>query len=472
MKKASYYFFASAVLLACLIGIPFSFIGGDTMGKWITRTCHLKIDSSMTGGELAADIFDDAEDDNGIGNLEYPENTFAKKGSLDLVRYKVHKPVYNARWQTFHEYWQLSLEYISSPDDLRNIMIYIDADGNRQGSTTPLFNDETNCTFTDEHPWDYAIWIFDKSGKIYGSDKKEIEKVQICNLENGKKITIRIPLEKKEMHKIYSSKKTYHYVLTGILSKCHEGGFQKVSEGPGIFDILDDSSSAQSQKIQLNSYRTNESGKSILIPIVADMKGTPQKIDDRIIKEIKSACSIENTIPEYDDEKLNLAVKEFTEGKMEDAESKLKNIIHENPENAIALAYYGSCLASRAGKSSAFKALKLVNESYKYLDKAVEISRGTMQELDVLLNRASVSSAVPDVIFGKASAAVKDYERCLEILNGIFNEENLLPEQRKFLAHMYACAYESCMSAENDTSAHIYLKKAEKIWNEKDIEIQ
>ena len=69
-------------------------------------------------------------DDDGAGNLRYPTNKNFEEGALDLVRYTVHQPVTNARWQNSADYWQLDIEYKNGPAFVRNIMIYIGLDKN------------------------------------------------------------------------------------------------------------------------------------------------------------------------------------------------------------------------------------------------------------------------------------------------------------------------------------------------------
>src|SRR5574344_2539115 len=191
-----YYLRAFLVLLLSVFGISLFFYSSSFFSTLLAQSLHLHVAPSFIGGEIAQDFFDDAGDDSGSGILVYPSNATFKEGSLDLVRYTVHKPVSDAKWQAYTEYWQIDLEYKSGPASVRTIMIYIDADGDRSGSTETLYDcsmnngipGAENCMFDSAHPWDYAIQICDGEGKVYAAQKDKsttgTPAVQfICNTE-------------------------------------------------------------------------------------------------------------------------------------------------------------------------------------------------------------------------------------------------------------------------------------------------
>ena len=116
-------------VFCCFFGVSLFFICSSVPSNFIGNFLH--VDPSYTGGLVCADFMDPIGDDNGAGEkleLRYPLNKAFTEGSLDLVRYTVHEPIINAHWQQSPEYWQLALEYKSGPAEVRNIMIYIDAD--------------------------------------------------------------------------------------------------------------------------------------------------------------------------------------------------------------------------------------------------------------------------------------------------------------------------------------------------------
>src|SRR5574344_1128820 len=193
-SRLYYYLRAFLVLLLSVFGISLFFYSSSFFSTLLAQSLHLHVAPSFIGGEIAQDFFDDAGDDNGSGIIVYPSNAAFKEGSLDLVRYTVHKPVFDAKWQAHPEYWQIDLEYKSGPASVRTIMIYIDADGDRSGSTETLYdcsmNNEIsgaeNCQFDQAHPWDYAIQICDGEGKVYAAQKDKTNALTlqfICNTE-------------------------------------------------------------------------------------------------------------------------------------------------------------------------------------------------------------------------------------------------------------------------------------------------
>lgn len=499
LKSCLNYLLLAVTFVVCILGIPFFFYNSDFLSTLLSNSLHLKITPSYIGGEITEDFFDDANDDNGSGILRYPSNSEFNEGSLDLVRYTVHKPVYEAKWQQNAEYWQLDLEYKSGPAEVKNIMVYIDIDNDKQGSTETLVEGAENVTFTEEHPWDFAIHICNEKGKVYNSKKEFLCNTELSNLKDGKQLLVRIPLQKKELQKIYTSKKTYHYVLTSGYSEwdrgnilpiekrrtVSRGGVTKSSEYnslvPKTYDILDDSSEKKfSQQMQLSSFNKEDFTKATLYPVEVTMnESNSKKQNDDLTEEIISKCASNqkthdeqnkllyedaNKNPTSTEEKLNLAILAFNVGETDKAETLLAEVVKEQPENYLALAYYGSCVATRGGNSSVVQAVKLVNDSYIYLDKAVELSENKPEEIDVLMNRASVSKAVPNAVFGKAITGAEDFTKCANLYKKQIDMENPTEEQKLFLAYLYASASECYKTAGKETEQMINLKEAEKLW--------
>lgn len=454
--KAIYYIRALWIGLASLVGVTAFFISSSTISNFLATTLKLKVNPTLIGGELALDIFDDTEDDKGAGNLVYPSNSQFEKGSLDLIRYGVHKPVYNAVWQSQADYWQLDLDFKGNVRESANIMIYLGMDSiKEEGETSTLYENAENVTFSK--PWHYALWISEGKGKIYNAKKEKIAENYAAFSENGKQIQMRIPLEKKELQKIYTAENTWHYVLVGGYSKWDRGGFMPVekrksySKGsvekgsefnnliPKVYDILGNNSA-------LGSWDKDELKKAELVPVEVNMnvKENPKDLKNRIW-EIK---------------KQYYEVSESSEIEMD--EQYYRNQLNENPDDPVALAYYGSCVAIRGGKSNVMEAVKLVNESYTYLDKAVELGEGHEKEIEILMNRASVSMAVPNGVFGKAETGAKDFAKAAS-LQKINSEKSNEENDYLFAAYLYASSSECYNICGKETEAALMLNEAEKM---------
>ncbi len=491
LKNAVYYIRATIISFVCIFGIFIFFFSSDFLANLLANGLHLKVTPSYIGGDIAEDFFDDVNDDNGAGNLRYPTNNAFKEGALDLVRYTVHKPVFDAKWQQNPDYWQMDLEYKSGPVNVKTVMVYIDIDGDKKGSVKTLDCGAENVTFSSEHPWDIAVRICNGAGKVYNS-KKEF----ICNAETSvdkedKKIKIRIPLTDKGLQKIYTAEKTYHYVITGAYSEWDEGNFMPIesdralSHGelanasdynsliPKIYDILDISDDSKtSQYKQLSSWNKGNSTAAILTPVEVTMNSSaaPQKSRE-LISEIKSAYRKTSMAPLGQEksqyrEKLAPALAAFNIGETDKAESLLEKIVEEQPENYLAMAYYGSCVAIRGGNSPVVQAVKLVNDSYIYLDKAAELSQGRPEELEVLMNRASVSESVPNAVFGKALTGAEDYIKCATLFKRKTSTENFTDSEKLFLSYLYASASACYKKAGRETEELLNLKEAEKLWKQ------
>ena len=101
------------------------------------------------------------------------------------------------------------------------------------------------------------------------------------------------------------------------------------------------------------------------------------------------------------------------------------------------------------GRSSIMKATALVKESYTYLDKACALAFEKNGEIDVLLNRGSVSVSVPEQVFGKAESGAEDFMRIV-----------LLSEDKILKAYSYVMAYECYKKRGNESKAFLALQEA------------
>ena len=149
---------------------------------------------------------------------------------------------------------------------------------------------------------------------------------------------------------------------------------------------------------------------------------------------------------------------------MEKSSAELKKLIEKNPNDCVSLSYYGSITAMLGGQSNVIKAMALVNQAFEYLDKAVELSRNTENEIEVLANRASVAYSVPNEVFEKMEVAAGDFIRITEIYKSTYSKEELCkPEISVPLAYYYVMAGQSYKKLGNETEYVLALQEAKKL---------
>jgi len=464
------------IALTCVFGVSVFFIYSSNISDFIASSLKLHIDSGFVGGEIIQTFYDGEEDDDGNGSLEYPSNKRFEKGSLDLISYTVHKPVYEARWQQYPEYWQIDLKYKESGIGTRNIMIYIGANNMDGDNTETLFYGAENVSFNPNYPWTYALWIRDGKTSLF-HNQNEIREIQSSLASDGRSISIRIPLEDKELRKVYSSKQTWHYVLTGVYSPFDRGGFspieqrKNISRGsvkktsdysqliPKVYDMLDDCFlGCPKQYDQLNSFDLDNYTKAVIYPSVVNMIQDNKSQDEYEIL-MNTAMELldknaETTVKEYCQTNKKLeAIQLFNQNNDKLAKDYFREWLMINPNDEEAMAYYGSCIAIEAGRSNVMTAVKLVNEAYKYLDEAAFLAAGKETEYTVLMNRASVSESVPEGVFHKNITAAIDFCRCAELSDDVGNKAYLYLKAAK--------AYK--VSGDND-SYEILLRKVKELY--------
>lgn len=367
IKKIRYNWKLFTTAFTCFLGISLFFICSEIPQTFIAHFLH--VDPSFTGGLICADFINSSSD------------------ASSLVRYTVHEPVTNARWQQSAEYWQLSLEFNNATPDFGKINIFIDADN-------------INNTSHETPSRDFMLQIDNTEGKLYDSMGNFICDTEYYKLEDGKLIKIRIPLHDKKIQKILGAKKTIHYiyqdsspVLTFEASmKAHKKSKKEIKEDKAFVNYVKQLYAKTQPSQPANGKTTNE----------------------------------------------NLAF--------------YKEKSDANPEDFVSLSYYGTYLAVKGGESSVMKAVSLVNEAYIYLDKAAELSAGKEGEVEILMNRASVSASVPEQVFGKAASGAEDFMRIVS-----------LTENETLKAYCYVMAYECYQKCGKETLAILALQEAQKV---------
>lgn len=476
VKNIVYYIRVLLTVFICFAGVSIFFINSSFLCNLIVNGLHLKIAPGFTGGEIIADFFDDSEDDSGSGILRYPSNTEFTEGSLDLVRYTVHKPVYDAKWQSNPDYWQLDLEFRTEANPVRNIMIYIGMNQLKNSllsplsaSSVPLFNNAENVQFPEDKPWNFAVWVAGNEGYIYDADGNKLYKAEMNFLNNGKSVRIRIPLNDKNIKRVYSVENTYHYVVIGAYSQFDLGGFMPIdkrrsnSRGgtksskdynplvPKLYDILGDNQ-------QLAEWNGDLLTKATVQPVEVQMKLEKTTKDD--FKDFKNI--VYNRIAELNEKSSSGDF--FGYQSLDEALSILEKTINENQQSAVDISHYGSCLAMKGGQSSVVQAVAYVNKAFEYLDKAVELSQNEDELFETLMNRASVCKSVPDSVFNKATAGAQDFIKLASIQkNKISTEQSENYEYDCYiLSYLYLNAAECYKSAGKDTESLLMSQEAKK----------
>ena len=318
-----------------------------------------------------------------------------------LVRYTVHQPVTGARWQKSAEYWQVVFDFNGAPAKNKET-VYIAADNMAESA----------------RPWNFALKIDGAQGQVYDNDGSYICAAEVYPLNGGEQVKARIPLQDKRLQALLGAKKTWHSIELG-----GESG------GAG-----------------------NAGGRAAPVEarMAAQKKKNGQDDDDEAfverVKKIYEAAANNSGASDSsatDDGDPMVAINA--------AIQKYEQKIKENPNDYISLANYGSWLAKKGGESSALKAMKLVKDAYIYLDKAAELCAGKEGEIEVLMNRASVSASVPEIVFKKSEVGANDFTKAAS-----------LTDNKVLKAYCHVMAYECYKKCNKESKAFLALQEAKK----------
>lgn len=316
-----------------------------------------------------------------------------------LVCYTVHQPVTGARWQKSSEYWQVVFNYNGAAAQ-KNSVVYIAADNMARS----------------EQDWNFALKIDGAQGQVYDNDGSYICAAEIYPLNGGEQVKARIPLQDKRLQALLASKKTWHYFDFGGAA----GGASQAS----------DTAPVEARMVAKKKDKGKDAEDEAFI--------------ERVKKMYDAAFNNNGTSDSSDDGvdpmgAINAALEEY--GKK----------IEQNSNDYISLANYGSWLAKKGGESSALKAMKLVKEAYVYLDKAAELCEGQEGEIEVLMNRASVSASVPEMVFKKSEVGANDFIKVANLSNN-----------KILKAYCYAMACECYKKCNKESKAFLALQEAKK----------
>ncbi len=317
-----------------------------------------------------------------------------------LVRYTVHQPVTGARWQKSAEYWQVVFDFNGAPAKKQET-VYIAADNMAESA----------------RPWNFALKIDGGQGKVYDNKGALICAAEVYPLNGGEQVKARIPLQDKRLQPLLASKKTWHSIELG-------------GEAGGASQAAD------------------------TVPVEARM--VAEKKDKG--KDAEDEAFIERVKKMYDAAFNNNGASDSSATDDGDpmaainaALQKYEQKIKEKPNDYISLANYGSWLAKKGGESSALKAMKLVKDAYVYLDKAAELCAGKEGEIEVLMNRASVSASVPEMVFKKSEVGANDFTKAAS-----------LTDNKVLKAYCHVMAYECYKKCNKESKAFLALQEAKK----------
>ena len=273
-----------------------------------------------------------------------------------------------------------------------------------------------------EQAWNFALKIDGAQGQVYDNDGSYICAAEVYPLNGGEQVKARIPLQDKRLQALLASKKTWHY-----FDFCGAAG----GANPGR-ELTKDADTAPVEARMV--AKKKDKGKD----------AEDEAFVERVKKMYEAAFNNNGASDSSDDGAdpmvaINAALEEY--GKK----------IEQNPNDYISLANYGSWLAKKGGESSALKAMKLVKEAYVYLDKAAELCEGQEGEIEVLMNRASVSASVPEMVFKKSEVGANDFIKVANLSNN-----------KILKAYCYAMACECYKKCKKESNAFIALQEAKK----------
>ena len=427
-------------LCAALFGIFFFFYYMDILGRSILSVIKLENSPWFTGGKTAVVLFDPVGDDAGFGKLTYPTHEVFSKGSLDLLRYTVHEPIWNAAWADNPQLWQIDFSFASGPAKARNIRVYIDVDGTNSGRTTTRDELGEGVSFDPSAPWDYCLAIEGSEGSFSSADGTFSESAVVVLSDDGKNVTVRIPLSDRRLSSLYIAPETSHYVFVGGWTPWARDGFVPVSRrassgtgggaissfSPKIYDSL--VSEGRSQEADLSAWDEDSFSLPVMYPVKISMRapatansaygasgervsGLAKLNDEEVASSTAAALetyeSLTNSSTEVPD--MDMAHAAFSAGKLAAAEDAFDRVLSRDENNASALAYKGAIIAQSAADASPLSAVEIVASSYRYLDRAVFLAKTTEEIRDARICRGNVSLAIPETVFGKAAEGGADF---------------------------------------------------------------
>lgn len=426
-----YYLHAVFLALSCLIGIPFFLMYQDVVARSVQSFLSLRTNPDLLGGKIATVLYDPVGDDSGFGSIVYPSFSDGQ-GSLDIVRYTVYQPVQGSKGPGLRDYWQLGFTFRAASTQ-RNIRVYLGTQDGQGGSVHTKTEFAEGIEFSSRFPWQYLISIIGEKGTIESFDGTFKQDVPVYSLVAGTELVLRIPLTDEELSFLYDFPDMYQYVLVGLNDIQGNGGFSGngVSDfAPNLYDIVVPEGFLQSEL--LSGWSEEDFTLATLEPVSIRLSKSVEE-DSQGVESTDEAIAAyqtlkKNAASEREEkqqqsrqryaspslEPFEAAVAAFNAGMYDDAEKLFDTLLSTDRRSSPAMAYKGSLVALRADKAPPLEAVGIVKEAYEWLDRSVKGAQGDLELYTALMNRASVSLAVPDAIFGYAQQGGDDFIRASE----------------------------------------------------------
>lgn len=435
-------------LIAAAIGVPLTFTNSGYLAGALGRVMRLEIDPALAGGKIISEFADPLGDDAGPGDYEYPLGSQAERGELDLTRYAVRSPITRSVWANENAYWQLEATFAKAyPMGMADggfrapvLHVYIDIDGAASGSTESAFGEGELVRFDAAHPWDYAVSAdgWSSSAEIRSADDSYRAPVQASWDLDRRRLTLRIGLQLAPalLSSTLVGRATWHYVLVGAYDGVREGHFAALREyagihdgggaknelSPRVFDLL--APSGSNQALELASEDAARGALAMVEPVQSG-GGAASTASPSVRAKLEEEAGRMALEAAAERERRKKAIASaaapstasfgelFSLGLEAEARAAVDARLAVDKGDPLALAYRGALAAKSGGRASGVgDKVRLVGEAFRDLDSAVASmgSASTEEKIAILICRGSVSSAVPNDVFARASQGAADLE--------------------------------------------------------------
>ena len=491
----------AALTFTASLPMAYMFMGPLMVG--VEKTLRIEVDPRYSGGEVLAKFLDPMDDDRGEGGLVYPDlPAFRGRKVLDIVRYKVRRPVLNTAGGDSPDFWQMDVTFAETANPLNAplgfslpvINIYIDVDGKEGGSTRTAHADAELVSFDPAHPWDYMIHIDgfagDRKGYIVSFDQAYKRPVEVFFVADTKTMHARVELDDPGIKRILDGRSTFHYVVVGAFDPLAAQGFMPVLENAGprngggarstltprVYDWVAPEGANQGRI--LSSYDEASGSYATLIPL--EVKESPKGEDSSRQEDRRNATMLlttyreklgresaetpptdfaaaANRLVEQGAAGMELIEAFYRARMFEKAEEASRRILESSPDHAGAATYLAMAIAGQSGQQkSPIKSMEFVNRAFAQFDKAFPLCKTPDELLNLYIQRGRYFAAVPESIFRKSAAAADDYLKAAAIVR----QRGASSDRPTLLADCYINAARAFAQAGNPDEAEIYFHKA------------
>jgi tetratricopeptide (TPR) repeat protein len=289
-------------------------------------------------------------------------------------------------------------------------------------------------------------------GTLFSSDGNFSEPLFVISRNNDKDLVIRIPLSDRRLNGLFTVGKTSQYICVGgwtpygrdgyvpvaLRASAGIGGGAPSSLTPKIFDYL--APESRTQEEMLSAWNDDTLEIPVMFPVTVSMRSNNSrgqmniKADSAQIEKLTALAAAESEdagsaaaqalVTCADTGSFEYAELQFRAGKTKEAEASFDRILSVEPANAKALAYKGSLVALRGSDAPPLAAVDIIAEAYRYMDRAVSLAKQGDEILTARFNRANVSKAVPDLVFGKAVDGAGDFLAAAAEYRALSGEKN------------------------------------------------